>query len=134
VSTRHPDVPDLLAVTGPEEILACARRHGILGDNEALAGEPLLMAGQVASYEGSRAALEQALAQAGGSPPRWGWRGDCLEVTASRFSRSPEGAPIVGLAVVSLSFAGPPTVTREEQYTLPGRLRRVTSTVLGKIS
>jgi hypothetical protein len=124
VGTRPEGLPEPLDVPSAEHLIAVARAARLLETDEVLAGETTLLAERLAFYEGARGALEQELSAVGPNPPRLRWRGDVLEAHAGRIARGPDGAPIVGRAVIALAPAGPPQITRTSVRTLPGRLRR----------
>jgi hypothetical protein len=110
---------------GPEPvaIVQAARARGELDAEEILAGEPALSRWLLA-FEGARGALEQAMRETAPMAPQ-PWRmGESLEIHTARLSRAPNGAAIVGRAVITLHPLGALKVARTSELTLAGRLRR----------
>jgi hypothetical protein len=123
VGARDKSLPDPLTCRDGAELIAAARRLGLLDEDEVLTGEPTFT-DWLNLFEGPRGALEKELRAAGPSVPQLRWRGDVLEAHAARLGRAEGGAPVVGRAVVSLAAVGMPRVQRTTAAVLPGRLRR----------
>ncbi len=123
VGARDKNLPDPFTVKDGTELVAAARRLGLLEEDEVLTGESAL-SDWLGLYEGPRGALEKELRAAGPSTPQLRWRGDILEAHAARLGRGDGGAPMVGRAVVMLAPVGVPRVNRTTATVLPGRLRR----------
>ncbi len=123
VGSRDRNLPDPFATSDGAEVVRCARRLGLLDDDEVLTGEPAFTE-WLGLYEGPRGALEKELRAAGPAVPQLRWRGDVLEAHAARLGRADGGAPMVGRAVVSIAPVGLPRVTKTTVAILPGRLRR----------
>jgi hypothetical protein len=123
VGSRDKSLPDPFLVKDGTELVAAARRLGLLDEDEVLTGESAL--GEwLTLFEGPRGALEKELRAAGPASPQLRWRGDVLEAHAARLGRADGGAPLVGRAVVTLAPVGLPRVVRTTATILPGRLRR----------
>jgi hypothetical protein len=121
---RPAGVPHPLDVTAAGEVVALARRLGLLDADEALAAEPEALAECLARYEGPRQTLEKAVRDTGPTPPTLTRRGEVVVVESARMSRGDHGQTVLGWAEVSLDPTGAVRVSRTETGTAPGRMRR----------
>jgi hypothetical protein len=124
VAPRPTGFPDPLEVLAAEPVIAAARRHGLLDEDEALAGEPDRLTALIGRIEGARGRVPEEMASVGPSPPRLRRLGDNAIAEAARLSRGPDGAPLLGRVAITLFPVGLPVVRREDVRALPGRLRK----------
>lgn len=122
-ASRTPMI-DLFAPPPADEVVAAARSHRVLLDDEVLAGEPDY-GGWLASYEGPRSTLEAALRAAGPIRPQLRVAGDGIEVHGARLGRTETGEPIVGRVVIRATPFATLRVSRTLERRMPGRLRRL---------
>ena len=115
--------PHPLDVTDPAPVLALARQRGLLGADEALAGEIEAFARLLDRYEGHRQKLDEAV-RGGAAAVDFTRRGESVVVDSAHLSRGEHGEPRHGRALLALDPTGGLTVTRTPVGTMPGRLRK----------
>lgn len=120
-AVRPAGVPHPLDLETAAPIIALARERGLLLDDEALLGEPAVLAALLDRYEGPRQNLEQALST---SPALARRLGEALAVESPCVMRGAHGEPHHGRATITLDAAGGLRVSRHEHGALPGRVRK----------
>ncbi len=117
-------VPHPLDVAEPEVVVALARARGLLGPDEALAGEAEMFSALLDRYEGPRQNLEEAVRAAAPAPLALTRRGESVVVESALLLRGDKGDPHHGRATLALDPTGGLIITRTELGTMPGRLRK----------
>ncbi|HUH01248.1 MAG TPA: hypothetical protein VML75_04585 [Kofleriaceae bacterium] len=120
-AVRPAGVPHPLDLDTPTPIIALARARGLLDEDEALLGEPTVLAALLDRYEGPRHNLEEAL---GTDPAVVRRLGEALAVESPIVTRGAHGEPHHGRAMLTLDAAGGLRVRRDDHGARPGRLRK----------
>jgi hypothetical protein len=119
-SSLHP-----LDVEAPAEVVALARRQGLLGANEALWIESSVFSALLARYEGPRNNLEQAAHELDPAQEHVLRSGEVALVESAHVYRGEHGEARLGRATIVLEPTGQVRVVAGDSQKMPGRLRRL---------
>lgn len=121
---RPSDVPHPLDLEEPAAVLALARHHGFLGDDEAALGETAAFHALAQRYEGPRQTLETELRDTGPDPAELRRPGESVQVVSPGLWRGDHGDACYGRLSVTVGPAGEIAISKSALGTMPGRLRK----------